>query len=358
MIKVSILQRYIIKQVLKYLLVIFAVSCLVFLAYSSIHFLEDAASGELPANTLFPLISLKVLIACEVLFPLSFFLAGIQVFSRMHSDREIVAMQASGIGLLHLYVPLILLAVFFSIITACLSIFVRPAAYEARSHIQSEAKDRYWFQSLAPGKFYQLDESGSVFFVMAKNDSEIGEGVFLQNQLDDSAQVIFAKSIKHNEVEQATDFEFSIFNGCTIMISGDQDQLNAEFKKMNLNLHSNNKKDKIKFKIKSEGMQGLLKSKTPEKLAELQWRFSNPVVTFLLGIFCLPLSILGSWGIRSRTGVGLLIYATYYVLQSITRTWVEQSAIPVIPGSFYPTLLLALLLIILLVKQNNYLAKT
>ena len=59
----------------------------------------------------------------------------------------------------------------------------------------------------------------------------------------------------------------------------------------------------------------------------------------------------------SRTVAGLLIYAAYYILQSITRTWVEQAAIPVIPGSLYAVLFLALILIILFVKQNNYLVK-
>lgn len=346
--KMKTLDDYIIKEILKLFSVIFLISCLIFLAYSSVHFLENAASGELPSKILLPLISLKVLIACEVLLPLSLFLSGVQIFSKMHADREIVALQASGISLMRLYIPVVYLVLFFCIITACLSMFIRPWSYKARSWLQGEVKKQYWFRSLSSGRFYQPEQNDLVLFIKRKNKANNGEKVFIQNQLINSKQIVYAKSLEYDAEKDKAGYEFLMYNGSMCIISGKQIKLNVYFEKYNLKICSPELGQELKFEIRSRDTNQLLDSDTTHAQAELQWRYLNPGITILLGILCLPISITGPWGRHFKTFLAMLIYAGYYVLQSITETWVEKNIISVFPGTLYAGAFLVIVLIILL----------
>ena len=81
------------------------------------------------------------------------------------------------------------------------------------------------------------------------------------------------------------------------------------------------------YKVKSAATNELRQSSDPVERAEFQWRMSTPVSALLLALAAIPLS-------RSRPRQGryakmllaLGIYAIYFNLLDVSRSWVEQGS--------------------------------
>jgi len=71
----------------------------------------------------------------------------------------------------------------------------------------------------------------------------------------------------------------------------------------------------------------LYHSQDPDDRAEFQWRISTPISVLLLTILAVPLS-----RSRPRQGryaglvIALLVYALYFNMVTVARTWVEQGS--------------------------------
>src|SRR5262249_42510450 len=105
----------------------------------------------------------------------------------------------------------------------------------------------------------------------------------------------------------------------------------------------------IGYKRKAAPTWQLARSLASPDIAELQWRLSTPVSAFLMGLLGFPLS-----RARPRDGkyaklfMSALSYGAFYNLQLIAKTWVEQGVVKPIPGLWWPHLLLALLIVVLI----------
>jgi lipopolysaccharide export system permease protein len=81
------------------------------------------------------------------------------------------------------------------------------------------------------------------------------------------------------------------------------------------------------YRIKSAAMDELERLNNPAERAEFQWRLSTPVSALLLTLAAIPLS-------RSRPRQGryakmllaITIYAVYFNLLDVARSWVEQGS--------------------------------
>ena len=85
------------------------------------------------------------------------------------------------------------------------------------------------------------------------------------------------------------------------------------------------------YRSKSETTAALYLSSLPDDRAEFQWRLSAPMSTLLLALMALALS--GSkpgQGKYARLPLALGIYAVYYNLLAVSRTWVEHGTLDTI----------------------------
>ena len=80
----------------------------------------------------------------------------------------------------------------------------------------------------------------------------------------------------------------------------------------------------------------LLKSRSTDNVAELQWRISVPLATLILGILAVPLSrSQPRQGRYGRLAIGLLVFIIYFNLLSAGKAWVEQEAVPTAVGMWW-----------------------
>jgi lipopolysaccharide export system permease protein len=98
----------------------------------------------------------------------------------------------------------------------------------------------------------------------------------------------------------------------------------------------------------------LLDSSTLEDIAELQWRLSTPLSTLLLAILGVPLSRSDPRkGKYAKLGLAIIVFAFYYQLFVIAKTWVEKAVIPPTLGIWWVPALLAILAAVLLWRTGE-----
>ena len=111
----TIIDHYLIREIVNPLLAICAALVAIFVTYSLSRFLVDADAGLLQASEVAQLTFLKSIISLDVLLPLSLFLAVMTGLGRLYTDSEIYAMRASGISEAHLLRPLMQLSLVIAI---------------------------------------------------------------------------------------------------------------------------------------------------------------------------------------------------------------------------------------------------
>ncbi|MDX1481658.1 MAG: LptF/LptG family permease, partial [Woeseiaceae bacterium] len=102
----------------------------------------------------------------------------------------------------------------------------------------------------------------------------------------------------------------------------------------------------------------LIGSTAAEEAAELQWRVSIPLATFILGLLAFPLSrSQPRQGRYGRIAIGLLVFIIYFNLLSAGRAWIENGTVTPEVGIWWVHGVMLLLALFLLARQNGWLRR-
>lgn len=322
-----IIDHYLVREIVYPLLAICCGLVVIFVTYSLSRFLVDADAGLLLPADVARLTALKALISLDVLLPLSMFIAIMTGLGRLYTDSEIHAMRAAGIGEAHLMRPLLRLTLTLAVAVALLSTVARPWAYAQSYAIRAEAEATAETGRIREARFYSFGEQQRTVFIdrIADNDSDL-EGVFVHTRKGDDLQVItaasgvFEKFVQpglhrleltdarlFKKVREGTDFS-ALFGTFTVYLEAGQPAPPG-------------------YRVKAASTQELQRSADPVDMAEFQWRASTPVSTLLLTLAAIPLSrSKPRQGRYARMLLALLIYAVYFNLLDVSRSWVEQGS--------------------------------
>ena len=93
----------------------------------------------------------------------------------------------------------------------------------------------------------------------------------------------------------------------------------------------------------------LMLAKEPEQVAELQWRFSVPILVLVMSLIAIPLSKTNQrQGRFSKMIPAILIYMVYLVMLNSARSALEEELIPTFIGLWFVHLLFFIIAILLL----------
>ena len=322
-----IVDRYLIKEIGQPFWATFLTLMIIFITFSLSRYLVSADAGLLQLGEVIHLTALKAIISLEVLLPLSLYLAVMIGLGRLYTDSEIYAMRAGGISEARLLRPVMRLTLVLAILIVLLSAWVRPWAYTESYAIRAAAEASAEAGRIKEARFYTFGKSRRTVFIehIAENETDLS-GVFVRSRRDDDLQVITATSgifkyfdkpgFHHLLLKDARIFK-KVANGT---------DFSAKFDSFSLWLPSETPQD-LEYRVKSTDTFELMQSNDPPDRAELQWRLSTPISALLLALLAIPLS-------RSRPRQGryakmLLavgIYAIYFNLLDISRSWVEQGS--------------------------------
>jgi lipopolysaccharide export system permease protein len=323
----NIIDRYLIREVTQPLTAIFIGLVVIFITFSLSRFLVDADAGLLQPIEVAKLTLLKSLISLDVLLPLSLFLGVMTGLGRLYSDSEIYAMRASGISEASLLRPLMRLALVLAVIVGLLSMWARPWAYAHSYAIVAAAEATAETGRIRAARFYDFGKNKQTVFIehIAENGRDLS-GVFVRTRKGDDLQVITASKGQFEYFFKPMFHRLVLTDARILKKVQDGTDLSGQFGSFTLYLPAQSPKPQG-YKVKSASTNELRQSSDPADRAEFQWRLSTPVSALLLALAAIPLS-------RSRPRQGryakmlaaLGIYAVYFNLLDVSRSWVEQGS--------------------------------
>ncbi len=331
-----ILDRYIFREVAQTWAAVTVVLLFILLTNQFAQVLGDVAKNRLPKDAVFQVIALTGLQYLTIVVPIGIFLSIMLALGRLYRDSEMPAMMACGVGPGRLYRSLMWLVVPLALGVGWLAMEIGPKALTAVDRIGMAAQRQADLASIEPGRFTTGAE-GTVIYAERVIGPGSVENVFLQRRTETGAvEVVVAERGDQVESEDADMRFFVLRNGRRYEgIPGTTDFRVMEFVEHGIpyRLPSISKRDK---RPRAMSTLALMKSKSSENIAELQWRISVPLSTLILGIFAVPLSrSQPRQGRYGRLAVGLLVFMIYFNLLSAGKAWVEQEAVPAAVGIWW-----------------------
>ena len=345
------LSRYVIWEVLKPSMVFCGLFVLLFAGFSWVTFLGQAVDALLPFSMVFVLIALKVGIALEILLPVSLYFGVIMGLGRMHADSEMKALLACGVSPFRVLRIILFLSAIVALLVGMFSLYLRPLAYEHSYRLRAEGEAGLGMGHLDAGHFYERRDGSLVLFADGL-DSQRRRllQVFVQSEKGENLRILSAK-----EAEEHIDPETGIhtpvlYDGYEYKFTrtGEINHM-AHFVRLSILPQE----AKSEYKKKAVPTHKLWFSSSRKDLAELQWRFSTPWATILLGLLGVPLSRSSPrQGKYAKVFTATLIFAAFYFSAVMTKSLIEEGAFPLIPGMWSIVISLGVLLAILLASPK------
>lgn len=309
------------------LMAIFTALIVIFITFSLSRFLVEADAGLLQPGEVARLTLFKSIISLDVLLPLSLFLAIMTGLGRLYTDSEIYAMRASGISEARLLRPLMRMALILAVVVALLSTWARPWAYAESYALKAAAEASAETGRIKATRFYDFGDGDRTVFIehIAKNGRDL-QGIFVRTRKGDDLQVITAANGVFEHLYKPTLHRLQLSDARVLRKVRDGTDLSAQFGTFTLWLSAESP-EPPGYKVKSAATIALSQSPDNVDRAEFQWRLSTPISALLLALAAIPLS-------RSRPRQGryakmllaIVIYAVYFNLLDVSRSWVEQGS--------------------------------
>jgi lipopolysaccharide export system permease protein len=350
-----ILQRYIITEILKPAAAILIVLVIILASYSAITYLAQAVAGSLPPGTVGLLILLRIGMSLEVLVPTTFYLSVIIALGRLYKDSEMTALSACGVGITGVLKPVFLLSLPVALLAACASLYIRPESYEKIYRVMDQAQSEFDISRMEADNFLEIGNGKYVFFAEEVGNSQEGaQRVFIRIAEDGKRQVIQARRMVQGEPAANGQRVLLFREGAFYEFPVDGPQGNiSRFDQAEYPLPAEATSGS-RYRRKATDTQQLLNSPRLEDIAELQWRLSTPLSTVLLALVGVPLSKSNPRrGKYAKIGVAIVIFAIYYQLFVIAKTWVEKAVVAPWVGIWWVPFLMAVLAVLLLWRTGE-----
>ncbi len=338
---VTVLDKMIIRDLLKTLLSVLTVIVVIIVSRKFIRILDEAIAGQVSNETLLSILGLKTISATVEFLPVALFMAVLMVMGRMYRDQEMSAVASAGGGAGTLYRAVFLLVVPLSVLALGLSLYVSPWAEANVDQIMKQGEESADLRGIAAGKFSEYSQGDLVFYVEKISADKKMHKVFVQNRQNGNMDIINADAAR---IEDLADGRYIIFENGE-QVRGQPGTLNyviEQFVEYAVRLET--KESVAALNRQALAVDLLWRSKVKSYIAELQRRFSVPLGALLLSFIAVPLAqISPRGGVYGNMLVGFLIYFSYGNLVRVSQSWVMTGAIPAWLGGTSVNVLLLLI---------------
>jgi len=334
----TLIDRYLIRELYKTFLGVTVVLVLVIFANNFVLSLEKIVSGQFSSDVLLQLISLELLEMINFIIPPAFFFAILISLGRLYRDSEIIAMHASGVGPEKFYKAYLIGAIPVIFITLLMVLYTLPWAHYSMAQLEaSQDRDNTTFASIEVGKFQEIQKGKTVLFAASKGN-EPGEirDVFIQNRRNGKLGIITAKEA-YQLVDQENNQHYLVLkNGYRYTGEpGQNTYTSSSFYEYGIRIRQLEKKQ-AKVPVKALPTSELFQSDNPLHRMEMQFRYSIPLAVLALTFLAIPLSrSMPRQGIYGRMLVAFVVYFTFMNIHKVAEKWMEDGDSPLWLGMWW-----------------------
>jgi lipopolysaccharide export system permease protein len=278
-------------------------------------------------------------------------------FTRLTSEREILALKASGVSLRQLLPPVIIVALAISLLTAFFSLRLIPAGNVAMKHLLFQMAKEKIDKGLQERTFTEA-LGDLVVYVDNIDKNAQWEGVYISDMRSRKQPVIImaqkGKLVADIEKMMVT---IVLGNGTIHNTSGTDNQT-IKFLRYQLNIpipnptrvHGDNVTVMERGSMNQEQLLAMARSSgmnTKEGTifhTEFHKRLALPVGCFILTLLGLPLGMQSEPG-RRAVGIPLALgfFLMYHIMTTLGSILSEELIVPVLPGIWFPTVFIAVI---------------
>ena len=152
----SILDRYLIKEILKHFLIVLVAAAGIYLAVDFFENIDKFMEAGLPISRMIEFLQLKIPLITVQITPVGILMAVLITFGLMNKNNEIIALKSSGMSIYYFIRPIFALGLFFTIFLFILSEIVVPLTIgraneiyrvEVKKYTQTRGQKDIWFKS-------------------------------------------------------------------------------------------------------------------------------------------------------------------------------------------------------------------
>ncbi len=295
--RLSILDRYVLREYLAGTLAAVIVLLVIFTGSTFAEVVNKVASGRLPGSVMFTVLGLNLVNTLQALLPMGMFLGMLFALGRMYRDSEMHVLLASGFGPGGLLKPAAIFALGSGIVVGLVALWLGPLAART-SNAEIEAANRSVIAAgLEAGRFTALPGNGGTLFAssVSPDGTRLGRLFVERERKDkDGTTTISVITAAHGDLfhEGREDKRFiSLHQGYRYDIHLDQDNWRVmHFQRNDVALSTPDDGQDQDNPESLRSTASLLGDSDPRARAELQWRIAIPFGPLVLAMLALPLA--------------------------------------------------------------------
>ena len=357
-----IIFRYISRELLSVTTAVCVVLLLVLISGRFVKYLANALSGEMDPEVIFAVIGYRIPGFLELTLPLAFFLAVLLTFGRLYVENEMSILKACGFSERKLLSFTLIVATFLSFIVGFLSLYVTPVGIKKAETIFTIQEQKSELDRVTEKTFYSLRGGKGITWVNSISEDRELENVFMAATIEatetseGSLVLVVADSGRQTKASRDSDERYlTLEKGYRVEgIPGRYDYQITYFDEYGTRLAP---PEELSEDTATDAMttQALINSSKVEHQVALQWRFSIPVIMFIVTLLAVPLSRINPRSGRfARILPAVLLYFSYLVSLNTLRGAIEGGSLPV-GMTLIPVHLVFLLLALVLIFSEKIL---
>ena len=342
----SIIDRYILRQVMTTFLAVVSILTLIVLAQAYLMILKKAAAGALSSGVMLQLLATEAVKISGIVLAPALFFSILLAIGRMYRENEMTALASGGVGLARIFRVVLYSALPVALLAAWLMLTLRPWAYQSRADIISMQKESASIESAVAGRFTEFSRGNLVFYI-ERIDKESGRlrNVFAQNRQQGKLGIVTADT-GYLELDPASGQRFVVLeDGVRYQgVPGDNRFSMGGFGKYRVRVGQAALASQ-KLPVKALSMEELGKSGTLRARAEMEFRLTAPIAVLVFAVIAVPLSYSAPRsGVYGRLVLAVFFYFVFLNLQALSAKWLVAGESPVWLGTWWihPFMLLLL----------------
>ncbi len=348
----TILDRYILKELFVPFSISLCILCFIVLTKEMLRLVELLVTNGVGLLAVFKIIVNLMPSFLVLTLPMACLISSITTFSRFSFDKELVAMQAAGLSLLRIAVPVFVFSFLVFLGTLFLSQWGQPwSAISLKKLAISLIQDQLHL-ALDRGVFNEPADD-LMIFVPKPEPGEKARGIFILDQRDPAKKVIVtAQTFQMLKNPQRKQFGIRLHEGKIHHISKDGAQHHlvafstydlkmAPSPALNVEKPERPDYQHIMAELEKSDWRdtGMLR-----RLMEYYKDLGFPVATLILGVLGMPVGIVSKRTGRMRGFVlGIFIMVGYYLLNVLGEFSVTALFLHPFVGAWLPNVLLLLM---------------
>lgn len=355
--KSHVLERYLLRELAAAWAAVILVLLAIMMSTRFARLLADAATGEIPKDVLFQVLSLSALQYGVILLPISQLLAVMLTLGRLYKDNEIAAMTGCGVSLMRLCGPFFGFGALLAAGSAFMALEASPWAGRTVEYIVKDARRLVQYMPFEPGRFKEVASGRAVFYTgeMDARDGRLA-AIFAWVEEDGGPSLMIARE-GHQRVNLETgDREVSLNDGWRYHGTPGVEHYDVmQFGRLDMRV-TPPKLLSTGSKRSSTPTSQLFASPDLADRAELQSRLSIPISILLLTVLAVPLA-----HVRPRAGrygklvIGIVVYILYANLLTIGRSWINQGTVAPALGLWWVHAIALIAGVALLARRQGWL---